>query len=1455
VSVSTDAGLCTAVVVLPMSTITDNCGVTDVDTVGALSAYPVGVTTVGYTAYDASGNSATCTFEVVVSDTESPLVLCPSSVSVSTDTGSCTAVVVLPMATITDNCGVTDVVTVGALSAYPVGVTTVGYTAYDASGNSASCTFEVVVSDGNRPVLTCPETATFYTLPNVCYSGILVIVDAVDNCTNVTISNDAPPFQFVGQVMVTYIATNENGNTDTCVVQVTVLDTVPPSLVCPPNLTVAADNACQAVGVSLGTVQTGDNCGIQSNTNDAPSAFSLGLTQVVHTVSDLSGNTNSCVQLVTVEDRQPPVLVCPANITTVTDLGSCFATGVNLGQAQFSDNCPDVLLSLDTLSAYPLGATTILYTAADPSGNSSTCVQTLQVIDNPATIWYLDADEDGYYTGQGIAQCASPGAGYRFDGILGGDDCDDINPLLNPATIWYLDADGDGFTTGPGVVSCTSPGPGYIYTGILGDNDCNDNDPLTIAPIAVISGQTSACDGGVVTLFGSGGISFAWSTGVTGASIQVSTSGTYSLTVTDQTGCTDDEQVTVVIFDVPVVGITGQTTICLEDTAVLTGTGGVTYLWSTGDTTASVALSPMATSMYTVTATDANGCTGTATATVVVNPLPDAAITGPSRFCLGDTVQLTASGGVAYLWSTQSTDAAISISPTVSTSYSVTVTDGFGCTAVAEKTLMVDTLPIAVISGQSSACDGELVTLIGSGGISFAWSTGATGESIQVSTSGTYSLTVTDQLGCMGMEQVAVVIFDLPVVGITGQTTICLEDTAVLTGTGGVTYLWSTGDTTASVALSPMATSMYTVTATDANGCTGTATATVVVNPLPDAAITGPSRFCIGDTVQLTASGGVAYLWNTQSTDAGISVSPAVSTSYSVTVTDGFGCSVVAEKTVMVDTLPVAMINGSLKLCEGSTTVLTASGGVTYLWSSGTTASSDTLSAPGTYSVTATDGNGCTGSASAVVEEVIITLTTATTDETCVGDNDGTATLTVSGGDAPFTYSWSSGASTKDLLQTASGTYMVTATDANGCSKTAEAIVCLDCKAFAGLVRYMTDTSSRISDVVMTLGGAGSDIMTTDTDGSFLLTAPAGNVFTIQGAKTSPRIQGVNAADFTRIQRHITALEPFQTGYEVLAADANGDQKISNLDVIVGAQCLLGNQTACNRWNVPVWRFVPAGYVFPNINAPWNAPSTYTSPDMSNSCLIVDGVDFVGLKSLDVVTPYAFERPVPVVLRGPDMTLQAGQQIEVPIQAEGYTDVIAFQFALGFNPAYLKLLSVESADTGLLNTGNFGLWHAEEGQFRVLQYGTTGTTRSSGSTLFTARFVALQGGEALKDVLYIDETPFAAEAYSAEGFSPRPFELSLERTTSTGGPAPAESLALTAQPNPASGSTLLRYHLPLEGEARIRLMDATGRLISEHNAAHSAGDHVLRVELPMAGLYMAELRTAYGVVGLKLVGQ
>jgi hypothetical protein len=388
ITVNTDPGVCTATAPnLGTPTTTDNCGVSGVSN-NAPSVFPVGPRVVVYTVTDASGNTRSCTQNVLVRDNEAPVIACADTLVVSTDPASCFAFgVTLPAPNTTDNCSTVNV-TNNAPVQLPLGISNVTFTATDQSGNSATCALVIRVKDNELPTIICPNNVSVNTLQGLCYATTvqLGVAQANDNCPNLVVTNNAPILYPLGSTNLTYTVTDAGGNTATCITIVTVIDNQPPVITCPANATVNANANCQATGVSIGLPQVTENCTVSSISNNAPTAFPEGTTQVMFTVTDNSGNTGTCIKTVTVVDNTPPTIVCPANITTSTTPDLCTAAQVTLGAPTVNDNCPGAGFNVDVPTTYPLGVTTVLYTAFDNNGNTATCTQQVTVNDTQSPV-------------------------------------------------------------------------------------------------------------------------------------------------------------------------------------------------------------------------------------------------------------------------------------------------------------------------------------------------------------------------------------------------------------------------------------------------------------------------------------------------------------------------------------------------------------------------------------------------------------------------------------------------------------------------------------------------------------------------------------------------------------------------------------------------------------------------------------------------------------------------------------------------------------------------------------------------------------------------------------------------------------------------------------------------------------------------------------------------------------
>jgi len=431
------------------------------------------------------------------------------------------------------------------------------------------------------------------------------------------------------------------------------------------------------------------------------------------------------------------------------------------------------------------------------------------------------------------------------------------------------------------------------------------------------------------------------------------------------------------------VSIVGPTEMCPGETIALdAGAGFSAYLWNTGETDQIINVSNSGT--YSVTVTDVDGCTGTDSHVVTVLPVPTATANSNSPVCQGGTISLTSSGGSTYYWNGPAGFASNDQNPTISNAttnnagtYSVTVTNSYGCTNEASTNVVVNIVPFAVASSNSPICSGSTLNLMASGGNNYVWA-GPNGFSsnqqnpsipnAMTANSGTYSVTVTNASGCIHSVSTNAVVNPTPIPSAGSNTPICAGKTLNLTASGGGTYLWSGPFGFNSTEQNPVIPNaglsqggVYTVTVTSTQGCSAQTNTVVDVyeNPVPN--ITGSTSFCTGGFTILNAGFGFsAYLWNTGGTTEDLYVDQ--SGTYSVTVSDGNGCTGVDEVEVKVGTSLSPEITGDTVLCDGASGTLHAGNGfASYLWSTGETTKEISVNSAGIFSVTVSDGTGCTG--------------------------------------------------------------------------------------------------------------------------------------------------------------------------------------------------------------------------------------------------------------------------------------------------------------------------------------------------------------------------------------------------------------------------------------------------------------------------------------------------------------
>ena len=425
-------------------------------------------------------------------------------------------------------------------------------------------------------------------------------------------------------------------------------------------------------------------------------------------------------------------------------------------------------------------------------------------------------------------------------------------------------------------------------------------------------------------------------------------SGTITLTMGVIGFCSDTvfSSLNVSINPLPTATIStsGSTSICAGNTVTLSATGGTTYSWSTGSSASSISVSTSGT--YTVTASNTCGSEQD-TMSVFVTPLPSVTINNSisDSLCVGDTIVLWSTGIGNYVWSGGSTNDSIVV--TSGGVYSVASTNSCG---TANDTLTITSIapptPAITPGGSTFICPGDSVSLTASGGGTYLWSSGSTNSTIFVSTAGTYTLTATNGCGSQQTTQV-ISLGAIPTVTLnSSDTSFCTGNSMLLWASGTGTYSWTGGSTNDSIFVSSGGT--YSVSAS--NSC-GSATDNITINelPLPVATISAVgTTFCIGDSILLTGAGGTNYLWQPSAASTS-SISATTSGTYTLTASNSCGNDT-ATITVSTANPPTANITtGSPTICLGDSSALNASGGGTYLWSTGETTNSITATIEGSY--------------------------------------------------------------------------------------------------------------------------------------------------------------------------------------------------------------------------------------------------------------------------------------------------------------------------------------------------------------------------------------------------------------------------------------------------------------------------------------------------------------------------
>lgn len=1243
----------------------------------------------------------------------------------------------------------------------------------------------------------------------------------------------------------------------------------------PPPLTVSITNSNNVLcfGGNTGSASAEADGGIAPYTyfwsNGQSGQNAVNLTAGTYTVT-ATGASGSGSATASVVITQPPILNASASVSgilTCVNTSVTATANVSGGTPPYSFQWPNGNTDNPTQLTTP-GTHTV--TVTDDNGCTRTAAANVVSNLSPPTAVAGPA---------GMITCTQPTDTLNGTGSSSGN---------NFSYLWTASGGGNIVSGGTTLFPVVNAAGTYTLKVTNSVNGCTSTASTTVS--SSIQPPTANATGGQITCVDTSVMltvttnaspaTFSWA-GPNGYSSSqqnpvVNMAGIYTVTVTNTAdGCSNTATASVTPNNsAPSVSATGGLLTCAITSDTLganSNAQGATFAWTGPNNFSSTQQNPITNTAgtYTVVVTNpANGCTGSATASMNQNITPPgASATGETITCADTIAQLNATtnaNSAAYSWVGPGGFASGAQNPTTETPgvYTVTILDNSnGCTATATATVNENTTPptaSATVPGNLN-CNTTSLQLNGTASsqganFSYLWTTsngnivsGETTLTPTVDDAGQYTLRVTNaNNGCTATTSVTVNQSSAVGAGINNVAHVSCNGgnngTATAAGSGGsgtYTFTWSTGANTATANNLPAG--AYMVTVADSENCTATASVTIT-EPAPlatNAAATGETALGANDgTATAAPTGGTpaySYLWSTGGTNATITgLAPG---SYTVTVMDANNCT--AVQTVTVNSFNCALtatISSTNVTCNGAgdgTATVTLSGAampVNYLWSNGDTSAIATNLTPGTYTVDITDANNCPAELSVTISQPPQLLPNASsTNQTGVGQNDGTATAQPTGGTPSYSYAWSNTETTQTITGLAPGTYTVTVTDANDCTAVQTVTVnAFNCTLTAG-----------ISVAPVSCFG-GNDGQAT--------AVPAGTTQTVtyiwSNGGTTNTLNNLTAGIYT-----------------VTLTDAAGCAAISTATVNEPAQ-LLANVTGINHVEcpedmdgsvivTPSGGTVPYQITWPNGSNGQNlgvGTYTFTVTD-ANGCSTTQTVEII---SNDTISP-AITCPASALMACPDVPVQyslppvsdncslnniqpelvsglpSGSVFPVgeTVQIFRITDVSGNSATCSFAVVAEPLLSIELIEKAP-DVNNAGV-------------GSINVSVSGGGGMYTYSWT--KDGQPFantEDLTGLKEGFYILTVTTTAGCTAVSDTIQINNTVNTGEPVLQATVRVI--PNPARD--VLRLSMNGVQPAAIQIMDMHGRLIRNLEPTEWAND--IDVSFLPQGMYNLSLLTENG---------
>lgn len=497
----------------------------------------------------------------------------------------------------------------------------------------------------------------------------------------------------------------------------------------------------------------------------------------------------------------------------------------------------------------------------------------------------------------------------------------------------------------------------YTITGSNGacTNTTTASVNVSSTPTLSTSSKT-ICAGQVATFTVSGATTYTWNPGnISGSTYTTSPASSGTVSVLGANGtCTAQVTTSITVTPNPTVSVSSQT-ICPTQSVTLTASGATTYSWNTGATTNTISVSPSLLTIYTVTGTSSS-CSNTKTVSVTVASQPTIAVANAS-ICSGNSTTLTASGATNYTWSPgNQTTSSIVVTPTTNTTYTIAGSNG-SCTNTTTASVNITSTP-TLVANSVTICPGQTATLTVTGATNYTWNPGGvSGNSYTIAPGTNTTVSIIGANGTCTSSTSASVTIGSGISISVNSATICAGQTTTLTAIGATSYTWDSGSYSSSITVSPTSTTIYTISGTSGI-CSGINTSTVTVVNQPTISVSSTS-ICLGSSANLTVSGATSYTWEPGSlSGASISVSPTVSTTYTITGSNGIctnTSTAIVSVTNCASSCSFSLGNDTAFCSPLNYTINGPVGYNTYSWSPGNSTNQNlTVTSGGTYTCTAT---------------------------------------------------------------------------------------------------------------------------------------------------------------------------------------------------------------------------------------------------------------------------------------------------------------------------------------------------------------------------------------------------------------------------------------------------------------------------------------------------------------------